>query len=389
MTPQHPRPKLEAREHDPCTCSPVEARVTVQREKGGAILYRGPGLFVEVCRPGCPGGGVEDQVKAWRATPTARPETRPDPILPVVKAKTKERLPAFGGLTEGRESPAQLPLIVSPDGPRVPQLEMADAAGLPTMARGRGAPLELRLAVGACLLTPLEARSQHRRLVVAVRALRDWLFPRGWERRRDWPRIRHALRTARDYTIPVGRGGLWYPLALRYDPGPDAGLDEHVWLDVALPPGSANGPMIDKRTLSLLGVESGPRFRAYIAAHAVAWAPGRTRVPYAGGGPPRLWTGDASRYPVLTREDRRRLAFGAADQRNRTRADQDAAWEGLPGVAIVSRRASRPDGSRGWLIVPTEAAEVIQGRKPEGANPRNKRALTREWEHANPRMGTR
>ncbi len=308
----HPEPSAPDPDPDPaaCTCRPVEARLTIQREDG-TVRYRGPALYVEACRPGCPGDGLEAEVKAWQNGPErVAAETRPDPILPTVKVEERKELPALGGLTDGREPPAQLPLISAPDGPRVPFLEMADVAGVPTMARGRGAPLELRLAVGACLLTPHSARPDTRRLVLTVRQLRRFLYPQGWKRHRDWPRIRRALRAAGNHTIPVGRGGLWYPLALRYDPGCDAKLDDEVWIDVALPPGAANGPMIDRQSLALLGVQSAPRFRAYLAAHAVAWIPGRTRVPYPGGGPPRLWTGDKGRYPVLTRQDRRRLAFG-------------------------------------------------------------------------------
>ena len=76
-----------------------------------------------------------------------RPERRIDPILPVVVGTVKEapereagRL-AFGGVIEERKSlPAQLPLLPRPEGPRVPILELSDWRGVPTMARGRGAP---------------------------------------------------------------------------------------------------------------------------------------------------------------------------------------------------------------------------------------------------------
>ena len=74
---------------------------------------------------------------------------------------------------------------------------------------------------------------------------------------------------------------------------------------------------------------------------------------------------DPSRYPVLTREDRRRLAFGAADRRHRTRVEQDAAWEALPGCEILTRKASTSDGRRGWLVVPEEAAAAIRAHPPE------------------------
>ena len=76
-----------------------------------------------------------------------------------------------------------------------------------------------------------------------------------------------------------------------------------------------------------------------------------------------LWSSDPANYPVLTTADRRRLAFGAQDKRNRTRADQDAAWEDLAGVEILTRTATTQDGSRGWLIVPAEAAAAIRSRE--------------------------
>ena len=126
-----------------------------------------------------------DPVTAWRALrdaiaarglpPDVLPlepvpaETRPDSILPVVGQSVSEppereagRL-AFGGLVEGRSDPGgQLPLLPAPEGPRVPLLELADVRGGPIMARGRGAPLDLRLFVGAVLWTPHHARASGR-----------------------------------------------------------------------------------------------------------------------------------------------------------------------------------------------------------------------------------
>ena len=149
--------------------------------------------------------------------PEVRPERRIDPIFPVVQSvreppeREAGRL-AFGGIIEDRKSlPAQLPLLPTPEGPRVPLLELSDWRGVPTMAKGRGAPLDLRLAVGACVLTPHAARAARGRLVVTVRELRDFLFPNGWERRRDWPRIREALFRARGLCDP-GRAGQLAPL---------------------------------------------------------------------------------------------------------------------------------------------------------------------------------
>ncbi len=317
-------------------------------------------------------------VRAWINRPRkVRAEARADPILPAISvrehpARTSGRL-AFGGVWQESDGlpDGQLPLIPAPTGPRVPLLEVADWRGGPIMARGRGAPLDLRLLVGACIMTPHGARGAQYRLAVTVRELRDFLFPHGWRRGRDWPRIRKALRRAHGFEIP-GRfeweGGRtvcgWIPFRLAGGAGEGAALGDTVLIDVELPPGSASGPPIDRGELARLGVESAPRFRAYIAAQSVAWLPGKTRVPHPGGGPPRLWTGDRSKYPVLTAANRDRLAYGASDTaRTYGRTKADKAWEALPGVDILDRERLTPEGARGWLIVPEDAADAIRKRE--------------------------
>ena len=85
-----------------------------------------------------------------------------------------------------------------------------------------------------------------------------------------------------------------------------------------------------------------------------------------------MWSADIDRYPVLTRADRRRLAFGEDDAGNRTRGGPrgiDTAWEALPGCRILTRSASTPDGRRGWVIVPDAAATAI-GKRAVGDNRR-------------------
>ena len=309
-----------------------------------------------------------------------RAVTRVDPILPSVQVVRVQEHPAreagrlaFGGLVDGRDElgDSQLPLFdKAEDGPRVAMLELADARGGPIMARGRGAPLDLRLFVAACIMTPLSARETRVPLVTTVRELRDFCFPNGWKKRRDWPALRTALGRARDYAIPwvVGTtAGGWWPVAVRFAPGRDAQLDDLVILDVMLPLGCGVGPVIARLKLVQLGVTSAPRFRAYLAVHSVAWRPGVTRRPHPRNPDFHLWSADTANYLVLTRADRRRLAFGADDKGHRTRAQQDAAWEDLPGVEILSRSGASPDGRRGWLIVPQAAAAAIRNRdeKPQ------------------------
>ena len=146
-------------------------------------------------------------------------------------------------------------------------------AGVPVMAQGRGAPLPMRLFVRALAsVRPADRELATARLALKVRELRDGLFPNGWRIGQHWPVLRDALLHARDYAIHDGRGR-WWPLALRSMP--DApGLDDLVVLDVAFPPGSKAGPSIDLPAMDRLSVDSASPWRAYIAAHSVAWQPG-------------------------------------------------------------------------------------------------------------------
>ena len=267
----------------------------------------------------------------------------------------------FGGLHEGRriERP-ELPLWpeVAPT-KRVPLLDLVDAAGLPVMARGPGVPLPLRLFVRA--LTAV--RPEHRglstvRIAPTLRELRNGLWPNGWRVGQHWPELRKALIHARDYAIHDGCGR-WFPVALRYMPDAPA-LDDVIVLDIAFPDRSRSGPPVALPDMDRLSVESAPRWRAYIAAHSVAWRPGITRVRAPKAGNRILWTRNRMAYPVLTLEDRRRLAFGAGDRKHRTRKAIDDAFRDLPGLVVVSEREVHPGtGEVGWLVLPEAAALAV------------------------------
>ena len=317
---------------------------------------------------------LADIVREWWKVrvPTVRADTRPDPILPVVRVReSPEKLAgqlAFGGLPRDNLPPAQLPMFPHVDGPRVPLLELADRYGVPTMTRGRGAPLELAVYIAACILTPNRVRGSRRVLVTTVRDLRNFLFGPSWHpgstgnRPGDWERVREAALRADGLWLPLANGDLWRAVAVRKIPPADYRpeyLDREVIFDVLLPPGAANGPVIDQSEMTGLRLVSGPRFRAYIAAHSVAWIPGRTRRRT----PDWKYSSDLSNYPILTAEDRDRLAFGEGSDtiRGRSRSEKDAAWEELPGVEIVARTATTQDGKQGWLIVPRDAARRIKG----------------------------
>ena len=313
-------------------------------------------------------------VRAWLEQPAqVKPETRRDkrilPRIAVSANPAREAGMLFAGLHQGRcLEVSELPLFpeVAP-AKRVPLLDLVDAAGLPVMARGRGAPLPLRLFVRVlAAVRPAHRRLPTTRLELTLRELSGGLFPNGWERRRDWPKLRHALMHTRDYAIHDGRGR-WFPLALRLMPD-NPGLDDIIVLDVAYPPDSHSGPSVSLPEMDRLSVDSAARWRAYIAVHCIAWQPGKTRVPAPRAGGRFVWARKATAYPILTCHDRRRLAFGAGDRKHRTRAQVDEVFRGLPGLVVVSEcAADERTGEVGWLVLPEEAAGALTGEN-EGAN---------------------
>ena len=316
-------------------------------------------------------------IEAWQehAPVQVTPETRKDKRLLAVLPPTPERKRGmlFGGLTNERRDP-QLPLfpdLAQPIRKSVAILDLADASGVPVMSKGRGAPLPLRLFIRAGLsVKPQDRRHSSCRFAVTVEELKDGLFPNGWRARRDWPRIKQALNEASDYTFTDAGGGRCKMLALWRLPFDKNGhglpdLKDHVVLEIAFPEGMTTGPEVDLPALGKLSVESGARFRAYIAAMSLDWKPGLTRRPVPGSSERYGWSRKLADYPVLTRADRRRLAFGEKDQGNRTRKQVDAPWRDLPEMVVISEDAvDLKTGERGWRIVPAEAAESFRLRRP-------------------------
>ena len=314
-------------------------------------------------------------IEAWQehAPVQVTPETRKDKRLLAVQVlpptPERKRGMLFGGLVNELRD-AQLPLfqdLAPPVRKSVAILDLADASGVPVMSKGRGAPLSLRLFIRAGLsVKPQDRRHSSSRFPVTVEELRGGLFPNGWQAGRDWPRIKQALIEARDYTITDAGGGRWFMLALRRLPPENAhglpDLKDQVVLDIAFPEGMTTGPEVDLPAMGELSVESGARFRAYIAAKSLAWKPGLTRRPVPGSSGRFGWSRNPADYPVLTRADRRRLAFGEKDQKNRTRTQVDAAWRDLPGLVVIAEDAIDPKiGERGWRIVPPEAVDYLTG----------------------------
>ena len=80
-----------------------------------------------------------------------------------------------------------------------------------------------------------------------------------------------------------------------------------------------------------------------------------------------LWIGDASRYPVFTARDRRRIAFGP--ESTHRPGGIDDAWHksaDAAGVVILDTEAVDRDGKRGWIVVPTSTEEGGSDGRPSG-----------------------
>ena len=106
-----------------------------------------------------------------------------------------------------------------------------------------------------------------------------------------------------------------------------------------------------------MGVTSGPKWRAYIAARSLLWQPGTTRRPVPGTAGKRFgWSRNPDDYPVLTRDDLRRLAYGDRDAKHRTRETILAPWQNLPDVTAEEATDKRT-GVRGWRLTPTDRSD--------------------------------
>ena len=326
-------------------------------------------------RPGFP---LVPIVRAWAAwakslpaavaevTPITRRDRR---ILPVVRSGppvtlAADRLPVIGGFTRGRvsEDIGQLPLFpTATKHHRVPLLELSDATGQPVMTQGKGAPLGLRLLIYPGLFVSVSDREKGpARLVFTIRQLRDLLWPNGWKKGDSWPSLRSALLEMHNRVIPDGTGGLWFPQRLVRLPAEDytrapPDLEDTVVLDCEYPPGSHSGPTIHLPDLLQLGVTSGPRFRAYIAAQSLIWQPGKTRRRIPNGGGRMGWSTNPADYPVIAQSERRVLAFGLQDTKHRTTEEQRAPWENLPGIVINLDAIDLETKERGWRILPANA----------------------------------
>ena len=285
-------------------------------------------------------------VDAWQQRPPpAVWDSREHPVLsgtlagrtgglrPLVVANDPRQLPL--SLTGGSE-PRQLRLgFEQPEPDRVPVLPLVafDRRGGVSMTSGAGAAHAIRLYVEALLALPPDRRSDGSPIPLRAK-LRDvvaGLWPRGWQRGRDWPRLLAGLDELRRLGVEWehgGTGGVWFAVTVRSMPREDAQLDDLVLFEVQLPPGSGAGPMVSRQHLRLLGLDSAPAYRLYLSLCWLWDHYGTVRGRLIGADPPQrrgklvepIKVGDhlvnpaaLHRYPALTPDHLAVMSYAPAD----------------------------------------------------------------------------
>ena len=220
------------------------------------------------------------------------------------------KLPGFG-LERTRITPA-LPLA------------LYDLGGGPSMERGHGAPLALRLWVESILAVGLTDRANPWPTVLEI-PLRDLLrklYPSSRRPRPNeyWPRLMQAVEILDSTRIPwedpeTGKGGLQRIVNVSSIPRGPGKLDDAVRVIVDLPPGSGLGPVVSPN-LARYGVQSAPLYRGLLNLAYLWFDPGRTRFPVRGG---KHWlqVEDPERYPTITDDLLIELFYPTSSQKAR------------------------------------------------------------------------
>ena len=285
-----------------------------------------------------------------------------------------------GGFTP--ESMAYLPGLAPPTRPDIaPPLAMFDATGIQSLAQGRGAPLGLRLWLETLMCAPVGYRTKTR-FHLSLREVVEWLwphdrYPRLKPDRRD--ALAAAFKLIDQARLPwegecMGRwgSGWWRPVSVVGLPSVD--LESSVILDVELPPGSGNGPLVDRAMLRIFGLDSAPAYRAYLNL-AYLWD--------------RRGTYHGRRITATRPTVRRNGAGNIVDGKGRVIANRD----GSPSTNWAHRRAVRtgedetnPAAERSGLLRVYTPDDLVTLCFPQGVGPGNPREYRRRAQKVLERM---
>ena len=221
-------------------------------------------------------------MQEWTNRPRpAPPELRRHGVVPRgaldIKAEQGKlfALPRTSYTVKDAPEPAYLPGL-EPAGRARPATTLAlfDAMGLSKVVdRGRNGEAVDRRMMLETMMTAALPRRHSTSVTVPLRTVRDWLWPNGWHRGRDWPKLLEAFQTINQAWLPYegmidGRWQrrMWLPVTVVDIPAnPD--LDAPVALHIRVRPGdTGNGALIDRQQLRKYGAESAPLWRGYLSA---------------------------------------------------------------------------------------------------------------------------
>lgn len=240
---------------------------------------------------------------------------------------------------------------------------------LKTYRRTRGnmpAPMQERLFLEMILSVRREDRARSVHHEVTVRDLRDWIYPNGWAKNRNWPMMYQALRELPLAGFEIG-DGFFFPIqGIVWLPRGVPTLDSKVVIAMSFPDQSSNGPLMYRPATQSLGLKSDALWRTFVQLQA-QWSAGAYPAHRIRGGQ-RIPSGyvradsDArTRYRVFTPDELVRMWHGAelpgnlnASTLRSMRQRARDAFETLEdlGLCQIERDAVDREGRNGWRVMP-------------------------------------
>ena len=227
------------------------------------------------------------------------------------------------------------------------------------------APMQERLFLEMILSVKREDRARSIHHEVTVRNLRDWMYPNGWARGRNWPMIYEALRELPLAGFEIG-DGFFFPIqGLVWLPRGIPTLDSKVVIAMSFPDQSASGPLMFRPATQALGLKSDALWRTFVQLQA-QWSAGaypshkrgRQRIP---SGYVRADSEARVRYRVFVPDELVRMWHGAElphdlnpntlrSMRQRARDAFDTLEE--LGLCQIEKDVTDKEGRKGWRIMP-------------------------------------
>ena len=216
-------------------------------------------------------------IKAWQEWKgrQVQPDRRRLGLLPV-SMRDAQQAELFGNLPQDLDYLTPLGQLQNDQAQGVlPGLESPTRSVIPPLCIGvytvnggvlkasQGAPIAERLLFEVLMAVERYDRLRTRRPDIPLREVVRWIWPNGWQRGRDLPRLQKGLWELDNMRVHLHRA-LWRLVALDRLPALDASLDDFVPFNVKHLPESDHGPLIHRHILRQFGVQSAPAWRSFL-----------------------------------------------------------------------------------------------------------------------------